>query len=222
MKDRSLPSSDIVLIAKHLDIDFELILRTMPQDFQYSSISSSSSNRVYEDYFHVYPHRRVTHVWNLLRIMRILVNEMITKQCLEVLESEDSLLRVQQYQAQIKHSASKIAIISAEICTSVPQYTLLPRFSTDSLTSEFGIDPTYSRLSKDFVAVHIGSKNLDRPPMLPSTSYHSSPSFWSELHTPFQSARCYSLIFPLYVAGQSFAAPEPLWRWVINCLTYTL
>lgn len=217
IKDRRLLSSNVVVIAKDLDADLELILRTMPPDFQYSTSISPSSKEVYENYFHVYPHRRVTHIWNLNRLVRILLNEIIIQQCLEILEFESSLSIIEEYQTEIQHSASTIALMATQICASVPQYTLLPRFSIDHSISEEGIDPTYSRIWQDFKSKGADAQNSDHTSSLPPCS-PPSPSFWSELHTPFQCSRCYSLIYPLYIAAQSFASPEPLRRWVINCL----
>jgi hypothetical protein len=121
IKDRAIPTSDAVSIAKDLDADLGQIARTMPQDFQYSTISSTHSDEVYEDFFHVYPHRRVTHIWNLLRITRILLNEIIAKKCLQVFESNIRTNVMEEYEADIKHSADTIKLMSAEICASVPQ-----------------------------------------------------------------------------------------------------
>lgn len=218
IKSGNLLSGDAVVIAKDLDAELESTIKTMPSDFQYTTIFSQSSMEVYENFFHVYPHRRVTHVWNLNRLTRILLNEIITKQCLLVTGCETSLSIVQEYQTEIRHSASTIALMATEICASVPQYTFLPRFSGDPSISEEGTDPTYLRIwRQDFNSKDSDTQSPDHTSALPLGS-QPSPSFWSELHTPFQCSRCYSLIYPLYIAAQSFAAPEQLRIWVINCL----
>ena len=217
IKNSSLRSSDAVLVAKDLDHDFELISKTMPPDFQYSTVAALPSKRVYDDHFHVYPHRRVTHIWNLNRLARILLNEIIVKRCLDVLKHEHPLSVIQEYEAQVKCSESTIASMSTEICASAPQYTFLPRFQASLPFCESGKDPTWARVWKD---CNPNGIEIDNPGAA-SASLSSSqprPSFWSEIHSPFECARCYSLIYPLYVAAQSFATSAPLRRWVINCL----
>lgn len=205
LKNHTLIGSDAVFMAKLLDEDFLSISETMPLDFKYYTVPTHSELSIsYQDFFHVYPCHRVTHMWNLLRILRILLNEFIWKQCLEALELHPTHYLKQMHNAQIERCSRAIGLLAAEICAAVPQYTSLPQLPKKSF-SEYvpgclGGDHCQGRYS----AYHS-----------PTRQYYAGSS---DLRPPFQSVPCYSLLFPLYVAGQSLGCPEPMRDWIIKRL----
>jgi hypothetical protein len=219
MKNGNLAGSELIDAAKELDEGFQSILDNMPPVWQHDVINTSRNTDpkdVYEDYFHVFPDHRITHISNNIRLSRILLNETIREQCRVALNLsyQDALLF--DYSAQIQRSEDTIAFLATDICASVPQYTRVRRLKKDGPTSLNGVHPVMSEPASSF-------PTFNDPPSLPSCPrfyYYPTSGNSDQLYTPFEAARCYSLVFALYIAARSTASPERLRKWVICRLRF--
>jgi hypothetical protein len=178
IRNGRLSLSEVIALAKTIDEEFQAILDNMPPVWKYDTISSSGltdSDDIFEDYFHVFPDHRITHIWNNIRLSRILLHETIREHL-----QKDRSASPSNSHLEIQRSKNIIASLSTDICASVPQYTRVRCINKNNPTLLNGVHPVLS----------------------------------------FETAKCYSLIFALYIAARSTASPEKLRRWVIERLRF--
>ncbi len=139
IQDGCLPSSIIITRATELDSEFMLLGNHMPSAWLYSTTClEESSERVFEQRYDTYPDHVVTQGWNVLRVMRILLNDMIRS----VHASRDTK---SSQKTSLSRSASimtgHIDVLAKEICASAPQFT-----GKDSTTPRHKANRTTQRL----------------------------------------------------------------------------
>lgn len=174
-------------MAVELDEELETLAITMPFFWQYTTTNvDQRSKRIYNGRFDTYPlDRHITQTWNVLRLVRILLNETIMEYCLGI----TGYLSSQTCAPLVIVANSNIETLASEICASVPQYIdcLGPAQSRQAA-------PEKSAVNNILSAVH--------------------------QHSPSHLLDCYTLIFPLFVAGQSKRSPASLKVWVIKQLHF--
>jgi hypothetical protein len=108
-----LPISNAVRKSLQLDTKYATLALDLPPAWQpKSTILKYSSDRVFEQYYNTYGDRHITQPLNVLRLIRIFLNEFILAHCIEL----DPI-------PLLVHTASKnIETMGKEICASVPQY----------------------------------------------------------------------------------------------------
>lgn len=177
-----LTSEEIIRQSTELDAKLLSLTINMPQSWRYRT-TASRSDLAYCCQFDTYPDLYITQTWNVLRLVRLLVNEKIT-----------FLSQRQQVPGMSPLSSSTITakvntkVLVDEICSSVPQYT-------DCLGA------TQSKLSPDGAIRNI--------------------SLCGVSHSPSRILDCYTLIFPLYVAGRHLRSSIKTKEWIINKLRHT-
>lgn len=175
-----------------LDTKYETLSSNKPLAWQSTTtIAQEASERVHGDYFRQYGDKHITQTWNVLRLARILLNESVVE-CLE----SDLLLDRNALKCDFIPLATTAKInienLGSEICASVPQYNDCKSVATEHLLcSEFSTTP------EDGIS---------------DIRYH--------LHSPSHTSECYTLIYPLFVAGQSRYTPETTRTWIQNELRY--
>ena len=158
--------------AKRLDEDLLALSKDMPPAWQYETIFvDDCSDRVYGNYYHIYADAHVTQAWNVLRIARIMINEIILEQQQELLDHSRSVQTVNVEIAERSLADESITSLTSEICASVPQYT--------------------------------------KPAAKMLNSSHAA--YGNKIHSP-----CYTLLFPLFVAGQSPTTPPLTREWILT------
>lgn len=101
----------------------------------------------------------------------------------------------------------------AGIVASVPQYTQLPRHTND-------IAPTSPSRPVSGQLLPASIEN-SLPASRKTTSSDPHPAkFGPRDFTPFETSRCYSLIFPLYVAANSDVCSESMREWILDNLYF--
>ncbi len=195
MKEQAIPRTGIIARARHIDAELSAILSNMPPDWKYDTIGISSvSKHIYGDHFDVYSDHKIAHTWNNIRLLRIILNDMI-----------EANLQFERSEPQLDERR-RIEILCEEICASVPQYVYLSRHDGQHTLSP----------SAQGKALHSGTAKQDTG--LSSNFDKSSTS--RRYFTPFEISRCYSLIYPLYVAGQCSVCPEAMRRWIFDRLIF--
>lgn len=187
-----LTSVESIEISKELDVTVKTLVLEMPPSWQWSStILSQKSNWTYDLHFDTYSNPRVCQGLNFLRVLRILLNESLIEYYLNSPTSQNNMELIGAAQDIIK-------ALAGDICASVSPYVDCGGVARQRLAV------VQKTELQDQTLGHI----LDFDPGMAHQS-----------HTPSHQLDCYTLIFPLYVAGRSKAAPE-LRLWVIQQLRY--
>jgi hypothetical protein len=168
MQRGDLSIDNCISFSMGLDAKLQALALNMPTSWRYkTTITNGGSDRICNHRFDSYPDRHTTQTWNVLRLIRILLNESVLELCL----ASTSDLTGEAYLRLARQATDNIGTLAGEICTSVPQYVNC-----------------------------LGAAN--------------------HLHSPSQNLDCYTLIFPLYVAGRSRGSANTLKTWVIKQLHY--
>lgn len=166
-----LSGSDIIACAIELDCEFVSLARNMPSRGLYkTTYLEEASERVLEQYYDIYPDHFAAQTWNVLRIMRILLNDIIRTYCIE--SPTGSSKRVATF-PMLNTAINNIDVLAKEICASAPQYTVFENTA---------------------------------PP--------------SQSNSATQKLRCYTLLFPLYVAGLYGSGNTKITPWIIKQLRF--
>ena len=190
LESSSFSTDEYVGLSEELDRKIQALDLELPPDWQYSTVLlDQKSDRAFELHFHSYSNPRVCQARNILRVVRILLNETLIKhhRAAPTNDTCSALLGVVN---------ANIDLLAGEICASVPQY-----------------------IDCDDAARH-RLVEWSKFPDLNSDGFVNHDSGGStHLHTPHHQLDCYSLIFPLYVAGRSDAVPN-VRPWIIKQLHY--
>lgn len=152
-----------------LDEEFRKLANNMPTSWFFRTVLlEEPSRRALELHFHVYRDHAITQTWNVLRIMRILLHDMMRKHRLKFLDDDKINTDSEQPYAAVE----TVNLLAKEICASVYQFT-----------------------------------------QLHDESYHLQ-------YSAAERARCYTLIFPLYVAAIYASASTGIKPWVVRQLCF--
>ena len=186
-------SNDVALPSLvDLDAKFLRLSMDVPPAWQYKTVQvDEKSAHHYERYHHVYPAEHIAQMWNTLRLTRILLNELI---CLCCLDREERVKWSSEALAIYEYAIGTIIEMASSICASVPPY--VGHHSVSFKMSVMNTDSSGASSAGDARILSVGQSNITH-------------------HLP-----CYRLIFPLYVAAQSIAAPLSLKPWVIGQLHF--
>ena len=183
MNEGRLSDSQTIVSLLALDSEFAALSTHMQTEWPYTTVRvDPSSENVLEDYFHVYPDQHKTQTWNVVRLIRILINDMLHSLSISVSSPLFEL------------ATDSIRLLIAEICASVPQYLG---------HSIVGLELPRALVHKSLV-----------------TQNNNKALFKAQKYSAFQRLRCYTLIFPLYVAGQSTASTQEQKQWIIKRLHF--
>ena len=119
VQDGCLSRSEIIARATELDLEFMSLATTMRSAWRYDTVYlEKGSERVFDQRYDMYQSHLVTHGWNVLRVMRILVNDVIRAHRV----SRDTGLSRNGSASQTPCIASScIDGLAREICASAPQ-----------------------------------------------------------------------------------------------------
>jgi hypothetical protein len=177
----TLPNDECIAKSLAFDLKLQALEADTPSSWQYSStLLDQKSERTFNLHFDSYPSRSARYGRNILRIVRMLVNE-------SLLDLYRALPTRHENAEALETAHNNIKILVDEICASVPQFA--------------DCDGAARR----------------RLPI--SERSNGSPLRKDHYHTPAHQLDCYTLIFPLYVAGRSDAVPG-MRSWVIKQLHY--
>ncbi len=170
-QDGCIPDSDIVARAMGLDLEFLSLANHMPSTWLCSTTyPKEASEKVFEKWYDTYQDHLVTQGWNVLRVMRILLNDIIRTHYV----SRDIEYFSNASPSRNPYTATcYIDDIARDICASVPQFT-----EYRNTTPRDKVCCTTQRL------------------------------------------RCYTLLFPLYVAGLYASSVTQMRPWIVKQLLF--
>ncbi len=187
-----LSNDEYIKLSMELDGRIQAFDIDLPLPWQHSTmLLDHKSDKAFDLHFHSYSNPRVCQARNILRVIRILLNESLMKHYSASLTSDKQL-------ASIRAAHENIETLTGEICACVPQYV----DCDDAARHRLPISEQAN------ASVQNADHTLDGGPW--EISHH---------HTPNHQLDCYTLIFPLYVVGRLNAVPG-VRLWVIKQLHY--
>ena len=121
VQDGCLRSSNVIALAQELDLEFVLLAKHMPSNWLYSTTYlEKASERVFEQRYDTYSDHLTTQGWNVLRIMRILLHDMIRA---KYASRGTKSLNSPSSRCDPSTANSRIDDIAKEICATAPQFT---------------------------------------------------------------------------------------------------
>ena len=171
IEDGCLSSSNVFARATALDFEFMSLARCIPSAWLYNRISlEEASERVLEQHWDRYPDHFTAQGWNVIRVMRILLHDIIRTYGLsKEAEHPTGVSSIRNASVTTAH----IDVIAKDICASAPQF--------------------------------MG---------------YGNPTRKSQAFTTAQRLQCYTLLFPLYVAGLYSSSTTQVKSWVIKQLRF--
>ena len=181
IKKGVLSNDEQIALSRELDVKWQALDSELPPYWQYTTrILDHKSERAFDLHFDSYDNPRVCQARNILRVIRILLNE-------SLIDYYRASLASDEYLPMIELAHDNIKLFTREICACVPQY--------------------------------IDCDSAARHRLLASGNPHQAPIHRNHSHTPNHQLDCYTLIFPLYIAGRSQALPDAR-SWVVKQLHY--
>lgn len=172
-------------LAKELDAEIQSLDSDLPPSWQYTrTFLDQESERIFDFHLDSYANPRVCQARNILRVIRILLNESLIETYLASPTSDE-------YSSLLGVARDNIEILAGEICACAPQYVDCDNAARHRLPASF----------------------------LSDQAFHRDPGVAGHSHTPNHQLDCYTLIFPLYVAGRSKVILD-IRQWVIKQLHY--
>lgn len=197
IEDGYLPDEEVIASLKNLDCRFLALSMDVQPTWQFKTIQvEEKSSHHFESYHHIYPAEQIGQMWNVLRLTRILINELILSRYSKV--EEVGIHDSSFYQPAI----DTITSMASDICATVPQYI------GDISAGGF----------HKLTAIPVMAPNL--PPGTAKRKERALPFKHTTSPSPTHHLPCYRLIFPLYVAAQSSGAPPSLRPWAIEQLRF--
>ena len=121
IQDGCLSSSDITVRATDLDLAFMSVVKSVPSTWLYNTTYlEEASERVFDQRYDTYTDHFITQAWNVLRVIRILLNDIIRTR--PVSRNRGSFLTG----SSARNSSTVtdcIDSLAKEICASAPQFT---------------------------------------------------------------------------------------------------
>lgn len=145
LQEGSLSSSEIITRAAEIDYELLLLTKMMPASWSYRTKNlPEASDRTLEQHYTICPNTAVIQGWNLVRTLRIFLNDTIR----EHLIVETASLGTSSRSTSSDVSTKTIESLAKEICASVPQYTTLrppsqAMFTVETLRCHTVIFPLY-------------------------------------------------------------------------------
>ena len=139
-KFRLLSDDEIVGSAIKLDSQFLELSSQIPPSWRHETVSvEAKSAHHYEQYHYTYTNEHMGQMWNVFRLTRILICEMIVSYCSQplinsILDSENSTL---------EYAITTITQLSREICATVPESLTKPADAKNHLPCYRLIFPLY-------------------------------------------------------------------------------
>jgi hypothetical protein len=192
VKHNLLSDDEIVRAGMDLDTQFLTLSQQVPSSWQHKTVYvDEKSAHHYEAYHYIYTDEHIGQMWNVLRLTRILLCELIFSRCPKppIDPASGSGQSSQEY-----YATTTIDQMSREICATVPQY----------------IGGSSNFFCKD-------TTRTDLPPAAPvqDTRISLARQANAKQHIP-----CYRLIFPLYIAAQSPTASKAIKQYAIQQLHF--
>ena len=192
-----------------LDEELALIFARPTPEWTYSIVyTDQDPELVYMGHYHVYQHALSAMMWNGMRSIRIMLNEIIRNVLLEGFSSKPPLFIERIYTEQFQKSTDTIYQISSDTIASVPQYLGYPLgLEAHSHDSPFGSPEPILPIKQTQTWSDLTGNRPELPEALASTT-----------SVPLLRTTAYQLPWALFLVGVTDIVTERVLRWVIKTL----
>ncbi|KAF6221981.1 hypothetical protein HO133_001949 [Letharia lupina] len=190
------------ILARALEIDKAAlaICANASCVYEYETVyTNADPGVIFAGYYHMYHDYMSASVWNGMRAIRLMLQEIIRDTLLKLHSSRPPFSTNEQYRAQYQASTNTLYQVQSNIIASVPQHLgYSPTKSTSGGVSghSFPWSPFNSRVA---TPLHSLKSNSADPPMI-------------------RSLGGYGLPWAIYLAGSVDIATEPVQKWAIGTL----
>lgn len=120
IENAGLSDKEAILSLQELDERFEILSMNVRSTWQFKDVQVlEKSIHHWESYHHVYPSESIAQVWNVIRVTRILLNELLLDRSFNFEEDEYSKPKTLSIR---QHALDVIVRMVSDICASIPQY----------------------------------------------------------------------------------------------------
>lgn len=195
-------SSDLeVILAKALDLDSRYLyfFNNVAPGWEYQTVFDGvECDFVYKGHYHIYFDYWIAQMWNGMRTVRALLNELIRDVLLKGFATKPPLFTKPAHTAQFQISTDILYEMQADILASVPQHL--------GVTPRPAPSPSAAPRSNDQTLAVFPWTNF---------SEHNDESF-----PVVRASGPYFLMWPLWFAGIMDVATEPIRQFVVKNLMY--
>ncbi|KAL9621042.1 MAG: hypothetical protein Q9160_004427 [Pyrenula sp. 1 TL-2023] len=126
-------ATDRIDRVTELDAKLRVLFSNVPPSWQYQTvIINEPSKRVLEGFYNTYPDAHTAQTWNVVRMVRVLLNESLLE-CCSLLESDSDTPTL-----LVENAITNNQTLAREICASCPQY-LIPQGEENRSGQQNGI-----------------------------------------------------------------------------------
>lgn len=219
-------SSNIIRVAVSIDEDLVQVFTNVPPGWEYETAvdhENKAPHVVYNGKYDIYYDYWIARIWNSMRNVRMLLNEVIRQHILEGFRSTPPLFTDESYTSQFQLSTNALVEMRDGILRSIPQclgyVTRKPsswlrstsasaKKSKTSSSAPSSTDPFASLYPEQEFNSNCHPDNIT--PDAPSLSATPNPSH--------PAIGAYFLVWPLYIAGVSrFTIPSQR-AFILSCL----
>lgn len=115
-----------VIIARSLELDgiiLSIFTSKLPSGWEYQKIyTTAKADCIYNGCYHMYFNSWISQIWNSMRTLRVMLNELIRETLLKAFSSKPPLLTGPEYVAQYQISTDVLYEMQDEILATVPQH----------------------------------------------------------------------------------------------------
>ena len=192
------------------------IFRDMPNDWTYSTVyTNKDPDIVYYGCYHVYQHALSAMMWNGMRTIRALLNEIIRNVLLTGFAMKPPMFTDAKYTKMFQISTDSLYKINFDIIASVPQHLGYTTRNTSICSPKSQFDAQFS--SSEPVLPNLRNERFARLGSLPEDiSWERS----SSNSVPLLRTAGYQLPWALFLVGVTDIATEPVLRWAISMLKH--
>ena len=198
------------ILSQCLGLDNKLveISSNATEDWTFSTMyTDDDPELVYNGRFHIYQHALSAQIWNGMRALRIMLNEMIRNVLLKGFSSRPPLFVFKVHTEQLQSSTDVLYELSSDIISSVPQY--LGYTCKENLVSPGSLfassEPILPRNPGQMRSAFLETRQ-DLPADMKTSS------------VPLLRTAGYQLPWSLFLVGVADIVTEPVLRWVIKIL----
>ncbi|KAI9663787.1 MAG: hypothetical protein M1821_007277 [Bathelium mastoideum] len=210
LRAREAPTAEVISTLVDLDQKVQAIFESMPPKWQYETFYTTAHPELaYKGYFHRYRDSWCARNWNILRMLRTVINLIIWRGILSAGEGSVPEL----YRPRFETAEATVIEMANDVCASMPQHAghlhllFTQGAERQKAIRSMGEPASGSELEKLFSML----KEFERPLMVT----HDGDSLGA-----LSAASCIQIIAPLRITGRMRFISQDMRAWIANRLRW--